>query len=205
MATTDDLRSTYNTVAKDYYFDHIGDTWDNDYIILFVKNLPKSARVLDLGCGPGTDTLKLKAAGLNVEGFDLSDDLLAIARKNNPAVTFTQGDMRKPPYKDRLFDGVFAKASLLHIPKSEISSVLAEVIRILKPRGLVHIAVKKGQGEQEETESDYGYSYTRFFSYWAMDELVNVLQNAGLKVTNKTETLSNSGKTTWLKIIAQKS
>ena len=89
------LCDTYNRIATDYTEDHKEDTWDDDYIQLFIDSLSKGAKVLDLGCGPGVDTAKLSKSGLLVEGLDLSDGLLEIAKGLNPGLTFTQGDIRK--------------------------------------------------------------------------------------------------------------
>jgi ubiquinone/menaquinone biosynthesis C-methylase UbiE len=204
MSNTD-LRKTYNRIAKDYLEDHKGDTWDDNYIQHFTDALKKNAKVLDLGCGPGVDSAKLVSNGLNVEGLDLSDELLVIARKLNPGQNFTQGDMRKLPYSSDIFDGVFAKASLLHIPKKDIPTVLDEVWRVLKDNGIVHFALKSGEGEDVLTEDDYGYEYSRFFSFWDMNDFVKELKKHSFEILRaETEKKSRSGHTIWIKIIAKK-
>lgn len=199
-----ELRNTYNQIAKDYVIDHGKDTWDDDYIKFFTDTLSKNARVLDLGCGPGIDSQKLVKYGLSVDGLDLSDELLAIAKKINPSLTFTQGDMRKLPYRDNKFEGVFAKASLLHIPKKDMPKVINEIKRVLKPSGIVHIAIKGGEGEGELTENDYGYMYSRFFSYWKMEDILKILKDSGFTVL-KQETWHRTefSYSIWLKIIAK--
>lgn len=127
------LKDTYNKIAKDYAEDHAKDTWDDDFIDYFSKELPLGATILDLGCGPGTDVVKLVNKGLKIYGFDLSEELLKIASKRLPEAIFSQGDMLNGlPYEDDFFDGVFSKASLLHIPKDKIENVLKEIIRVLK-------------------------------------------------------------------------
>lgn len=165
--------------------------------------------MLDLGCGPGWETLQLRRPGLTQYGFNVSEGLLSIARKNNPDATFVQGDMRHLPFPDAMFDGVFAKASLLHLPNSEVPEVLKEIHRVLKPRGLFHLALKKrreGQPSGEvRTERDYGYDYARFFSYWTMPELMAILPENGFTVTDSTETPSASRGTIWLKLLARAS
>jgi ubiquinone/menaquinone biosynthesis C-methylase UbiE len=201
----ENLRDTYNRIARDYNEDHKDDTWDDDYIQLFTDSLLENATVLDLGCGPGVDTAKLSSSGLSVEGFDLSDGLLEIAKGLNPGLTFTQGDMRKLPYEDEIFDGVFAKASLLHIPKSDIHLVLQEMHRVVKNGGLIHIAIKGGEGEKSLKEDDYGYEYSRFFSFWDMDSFEAELLKCGFSITKKdTYQKNRSGHTVWIKILAQR-
>ena len=175
--------------------------WDEDFIQIFSRIVGKGAKVLDLGCGPGIETKKLVEKGLLVYGLDLSEKLLDIAKKDNPTVEFTQGDMRQLPYADGQFDGVFAKASLLHIKKDDIDQVLSEIRRVLRPKGIFHAAVKQGEGEKEETEDDYGYSYKRFFSYWQPDEFKRLLTERGFNITNS-DILKRSF--TWIRIIAVK-
>jgi ubiquinone/menaquinone biosynthesis C-methylase UbiE len=201
----DDLRQTYNHIARDYVKDHRLDTWDDDYIQYFVDALKKGAKVLDLGCGPGVDSAKLVNKGLQVDGFDLSDELLVIAKELNPDQTFTQGDMRKLPYSKDSFDGVFAKASLLHIPKKDIPSVLDEVWRVLKLNGTIHFALKAGDGENVITEDDYGYEYSRYFSFWNINDFVSQLEKHKFSIFKaETSKKSRTGHTLWIKIIANK-
>ena len=205
MLNNENLRDTYNRIATDYTEDHKEDTWDDDYIQLFIDSLSKGAGVLDLGCGPGVDTAKLSKSGLLVEGLDLSDGLLEIAKGLNPGLTFTQGDMRKLPYGDEVFDGIFAKASLLHIPKEDIHLVMQEMHRVVKSSGSIHIAIKGGEGEATLKEDDYGYEYSRFFSLWDMDSFVSELMMHGFSITKKdTYQKNRSGHTVWIKVLAQR-
>ncbi|KKW01775.1 MAG: hypothetical protein UY34_C0008G0030 [Parcubacteria group bacterium GW2011_GWA2_48_9] len=146
-------------------------------------------------------TWPYRFVALSVYGLDLSEKLLDIAKKDNPTVEFTQGDMRQLPYADGQFDGVFAKASLLHIKKDDIDQVLSEIRRVLRPKGIFHAAVKQGEGEKEETEDDYGYSYKRFFSYWQPEEFKRLLTERGFNITNS-DILKRSF--TWIRIIAVK-
>lgn len=201
----DDLRSSYNLIAEDFANEHYNDTWDDDYTQYFITALKDKSKVLDLGCGAGNDTAKLADAGLLAEGIDLSDKLIEIAKKRSPAITFNQGDMLKLPFSHEEFDGVFAKASLLHIAKREMPKVLEEIRRVLKPNGIVHIAIKGGEGEGEISENNYGYEYKRFFSYWKMDDFKPLLEKHGFQVIkDDVFRRTPTSYTIWLKILAKK-
>lgn len=202
---TNNLADTYNKIAGDYSKDHEKDNWDDDFIKFFSEALFKNAKVLDLGCGPGVETNKLTMAGFDVQGFDLSEGLLKIAREKTPSATFIQGDMlTKLLYADEYFDAVFAKASLLHIPKEKINFVFGEICRILKPNGIIHIALKKGDDEKIIVEDDYGYEYQRFFSFWQPEKLQEIFQRHDLKIL-KQDSWTNPGmKTVWLKYLLKK-
>jgi len=201
------LKDTYNKIAKDYTKDHAEDTWDDDFIEYFSQELPRGAKVLDLGCGPGTDSVKLakKNKDFKIYGLDLSDELLKIASEQLPKANFLQGDMlQKFPYEDNFFDGVFAKASLVHIPKTEIGKVLEEMIRVAKKNGILHIAVKRGEGEQEVRENDYGYKYERFFSYWQSEEIKEVFNKYNLTLFKYDEKVNPNTGSAWLKFLLRK-
>ena len=108
------------------------------------------------------------------------------------------------PYNDANFEGVFAKASLLHVPKESIGAVLREVYRILKPQGIFHVAVKKGTGEKHITENGYGYEYERFFSFWEDAELKKLFMDSRFAVVNESAWERPERNTVWLKYILEK-
>jgi ubiquinone/menaquinone biosynthesis C-methylase UbiE len=199
------LKGTYDKIAEDYSKDHLEDDWDNDFIGHFSEQLSPKAKVLDLGCGPGVECVKFADKGFNVYGFDLSEGLLKIACEKLPEANFLQGDMLKRlPYEDEFFDGIFAKASLLHVPKDKLEDVLKEILRILKKNGILHIAVKKGEGEKNIKEDDYGYEYERFFSYWQPEELKDLFEKYNLTILREDKWSSSATSTIWLKFILKK-
>ncbi len=198
-------RNTYDKIASDYYKDHKDDTWDNDFLEDFIKHLPLSSKILDLGCGPGIESKKMSDKDIDVCGMDLSPELIKIAKEHTPKATFIIGNMLETfPFVNNSFDGVFAKASLLHIPKDKIHLVIKEMARVLKTGGIIHIAVKKGDGEHEVIENDYGYEYKRFFSLWQPEELSKIFQEFNLKILSAEQWQNPGKKTIWLKYILQK-
>ncbi|MEV0394861.1 class I SAM-dependent methyltransferase [Polymorphospora rubra] len=128
--------------------------------------------ILDLGCGAGRDMAFWADRGRPVVGLDLSLGMLrqAAARCGKP---LTQGDMRGLPFRDGVFAGVWCSASLLHLPKAFAPVVLAEVGRVLRPGGVLMVALKEGGGEGWEDESFWNPSggVTRFFARYAPAEV----------------------------------
>lgn len=203
-----DLKETYNRIAEDWHKDHLHDDWWIQDIDTFIKNLPPGAHVLDVGCGSGVKAKYLIDHGLKVTGIDISEKLLEIARREIPEGEFAILSMAELDTMQETFDGVFAQASLLHIPRKDAGEIVKKMVRRLKPDGLLYIAVKEvREGKPEEgiaKENDYGYEYERFFSYFTMDELEQYLTDAGLKVISKLRNPNKSGKTVWLQIIGKK-
>jgi len=137
-------RAYYDRAAEDYAAKTLAiDTTGR--ISKFASYLPAGSRVLDVGCGSGRDLIRLRAAGLQPAGLDISPSLAVIARKNSN-LPVTVGDLRTPPFADASFDGVWAMASLLHIETRELNTTLAGLLRILLPGGILFASVKRGHG-----------------------------------------------------------
>ena len=198
----DGLRATYDRIAEDWARDHEGDTWWRECTAKFASLLPQDARVLDAGCGSGQKAKFFEDRGARVLGIDFSEKLLEIARQTATASDFRLLDLRDIRTLSEEFEGVFAQASLLHIPKTETFSVIEGMVSRLVPRGLLYIAVKAQRpGNPEEeivTESDYGYDYERFFSYYTMDEMRDHVDRLGLSLVHAEVSQY------WMQIIARK-
>jgi len=98
-----------------------------------LSGLRPSARVADLGCGSGTFTTLLKAAGFDCVGLDISAKLIAVGRRKYPDVELLEGDIEHLPFPDGSFDGVLLSGVVHHFP--DPSRCAAEVCRVLRPGG----------------------------------------------------------------------
>lgn len=144
----------------------------------FFSRLILKGRVLDLGCGGGRDALLLRPRSLYV-GLDLSQPMLTQARMLAPTAQFVRADMYALPFSDDSFQGCWAAASLLHIPKRRIRQVLAEIRRVTS--GICFIAVKEGDGEVMLAEKN-DPTLARFYAFWRPKELAGVLSDSGFGV-----------------------
>lgn len=143
----------------------------------FAELLSKGGRVADLGCGPGRDSRFFVDRGLNVHGIDLSAEMVELARKRVPGAHFTQMAMEELAFPEGSFDGVWASASLHHLPKKRLLEVLKSVRELLKPGGLFYLTVKQGKGEGLVQDSRYG-GLQKFYSYFELEEIVALLKEA---------------------------
>lgn len=200
-----DLKGTYDRIAADWDRDHKGDAWWKEEIENYLAMVPPGGSILDLGCGPGHKSAFFAARGYETTGIDLSEEMIAIAKRDVQNATFEVRDMYALSGIGRPFDSVFACASLLHIPKQDVHLIMSSIVSILNPGGTCYISVKeKKEGKPDEavaTESDYGYEYSRFFSYFTADELRTYIKGAGMHVAF--EGTTKAGNTNWLVTVSR--
>lgn len=150
--------------------------------------------LLDLGCGPGRDTLDFIAQGYNSVGIDLSAGMLTEARQRIPQGQFVQANMLNLPFAAETFGGVWACASLLHLPRPDAVPALVEMYRILKPGGSLFLGVQRGQGEacREKERAKEGDILRFFYTYYLPGEFWNLVADSGFEVEALAENFSDT-------------
>ena len=132
-------RTFYDAIAEDYaalFRDQLAvRPLDRALLAGFAELVGEGGRVADLGCGPGVVTAHLASLGLSVFGLDLSEGMLAIARRENPGLCFEQGSMRHLDLPDGALGGVVSWYSTIHTPQEELPAVYAEFRRVLGDGG----------------------------------------------------------------------
>ncbi len=113
----------------------------------FLSQIPENSHILDAGCGSGRDTLMFKSLGYEVTSIDGSMEMCKLASEyagqdvihlQFQEISFTQ-----------LFDGIWASASLLHVPSNELGIVLTKLKNSLKENGVLYASFKYGDFEGE--------------------------------------------------------
>jgi SAM-dependent methyltransferase len=111
----------------------------------FLTLLPPGARILDAGCGSGRDSRAFLERGYEVTALDASEAMVELASRHigRPVLHMSFDQVR---FWER-FDGVWASASLLHVPRHSIDKVLERLVIALKVGGVMFASFKYGEGE----------------------------------------------------------
>ena len=118
-------------------------------------NAPAAYTILDFGCGPGRDLRSFVRLGHRAIGLEGAQAFAKMARDDSGCEVWEQDFLRldlPPAY----FDGVFANASLFHVPAQELARVLGQLRATLKPGGVLFSSNPRGQNEESWRSGRYG-------------------------------------------------
>lgn len=172
----------------------------------FANILPRGARILDAGSGPGHHSDFLTECGNTIVGVDLSITQLLLARsRSNSRSSYVCADILQLPFIARCYDGVWCSATLVHLPLHLFDSALSELKRVLRPGGFVSFSVSVGKLPAVETDG-------RFFDSFKDESDVirrcNALSLAVIKSHTNIMSLTTMGGRRigkWLNVLAQRS
>jgi ubiquinone/menaquinone biosynthesis C-methylase UbiE len=136
----------------------------------------RPARVLDLGCGPGTDTAVFADAGLDAVGLDITRPFLHAAREDVSAARFLQGDMRQLPVRADAADGIWSSAAFLHLPRSDAGATLSEFARVLRSGCPLLLSAKARETHEQDAAA---LPDGRKFTFWREAPLEQRIADAG--------------------------
>ena len=175
------LKTTYNGIADKYVKESEDDWKDKKYIDMFLKYLDKNMNILDIGCGVGELTEYISNKGHNVLGIDNAENMLEIARKRNPKAEFKNISLYDLCNLDRKFDAIIATYILVHISKTDISSIIKEFYNKLNKNGYAFFVFTTTlvEGIHEEALDN---NYNIYIQNYSIEEVDKILNSNGFKV-----------------------
>ena len=136
----------------------------------FLALLPPDGSILELGCGAGNHSAVMLEAGFAVRATDGSPEMAEIAsrRLNHPVEVMRFDELEE----NEAFDGVWASACLLHVPKPDLAGILTRIHRALKADGVFYASFKSGEADGRD-------SFGRYYNYVSADWLHATYAAAG--------------------------
>ncbi len=188
-------RVFYDAIAEDYsaHFRSVGAGGPLERAVMaayaeFVRGRDSgggSGQVADLGCGPGRVTAYLNSLGLSVFGLDLSESMLAVARRENPGLRFEQGSMLELDLADGTLAGVVSWYSTIHTPADRLPALFAEFRRVLAPGGLLLLGFQAGDVHKHH-DQPFGRPVSMTFQRRRPDRIAQLLAEAGFTLMSQT-------------------
>ena len=167
----------------------------------FLALLPPGGSILELGCGAGNHSAVMLADGFKVRATDGSPEMAEIASRRLgqrvDAMRFDQLD------EQEAYDGVWASACLLHVPRDELTGILKRIRRALRGDGVFYASFKIGEGDGGRD------SLGRYYNYPSPEWLATAYAAAGpwQSLTSDTSEIQSFDKTpaTMLHLVVRKS
>lgn len=190
--------------STEYYDKHAGEFFDNTVNLemqeiqnRFLELLPEGGSILDLGCGSGRDSAYFLSQGYDVTAMDGSEEMCNLASvhigQDVLHMQFSEIDF------EEVFDGVWACASLLHVPKNEIENILNRIIKSLKQNGILYMTFRYGDFEGERDGRYFSDYRTR-----DLKELISTFDHLELIDIKKAEDVRADRDILWLHATVRK-
>lgn len=147
----------YNKNSEEYFNSTLNVDMTNTYKE-FLKLVPEGGKILDLGCGSGRDSMNFMKLGYEVTAVDGSKELAkkasALLGKEVIASTFEELELKEK------FHGIWACASLLHIKREDLKTVLNNLYNNLDDNGVFYMSFKYGEKEYVDDKNRYFNCFT---------------------------------------------
>jgi len=174
------VKEGYNAIADRYLATRTRDSEDVRLLSNFIERLPANARVLDAGCGAGIPISQMLSEHFHVTGVDFSEAQIELAKKHVPNANFICRDMTKLDFPENTFDGICSYYAIIHIPREEHQSLLANFHRILKPSGFALLCLG---AEHLIHDIDEDYLGTRmYWSHYDIETYLKMLNDCDFSI-----------------------
>ena len=130
----------------------------------FLPLLPAQALILDAGCGSGRDSKAFLQRGYRVVAFDACQALVELAQQHT-GQPIAHRDFSQI-CEVNCYDGIWACASLLHLPENEVAEHIQRLWQALKPGGVFYLSFKYGEGEREQAGRHFTDATETRLAHW---------------------------------------
>jgi 2-polyprenyl-3-methyl-5-hydroxy-6-metoxy-1,4-benzoquinol methylase len=175
---------TWNKLAE-LYQDKFMDLelYNESYDLVCNTLTQTNAKILDIGCGPGNISKYLlsKRPDFDIFGIDIAPNMIALAKKNNPAASFALMDSREIDQIETKFDGIICGFCLPYLSQYDCEKLIFDAANLLHNDGLLYISFVEGypekSGYQEGSTGDRTYFY-----FYNLEDLKTQLSNHNFRI-----------------------
>jgi len=168
----------WNKIAEIYQYKFMNLNLYNDTYDILVDLVPKTnSSVLEIGCGPGNITKYLlsKNANLKIKGIDISENMVELARKNNPLAEFEIMDSREIHCLNEKFDAVVCGFCIPYLSKSDCTKLITDCNNLLNSSGILYLSFVAGDFDNSGFISGSTGDRTYFY-YHNLDHIEKELE-----------------------------
>lgn len=154
----------------------------------FIDLLEPGVKVLDLGCGPGNVSRQLMLSGkkFKIEGIDLSEEMVKLARKNAPSGDFSCKDIREISFSKESYDVLILSFCIVHLSETEMLSLLQKVSTYLKEKGKLYLSFMEGKNDGFEKTS-FSNEEIYYYYYHSAERVGKILKDNHLSILKVTK------------------
>jgi SAM-dependent methyltransferase len=174
------VRKGYDAIAERYLAGRRRDSEDVRLLGEFMQRLPAGAQVLDAGCGAGVPVSQMLSERFELIGVDFSEAQIGLARKHVPNANFICKDMTDLDFPDNTFDGICSYYAIIHIPREEHRSLIANFWRMLKPGGLALLCL--GAEPLVDDFHDEFLGTRMYWSHYDAETYLGMLKECGFSI-----------------------
>jgi len=184
------LEASYDRVAAQYADEFFCELerkpFDREVLEGFAESVRARGEVCEIGCGPGHISRYLQDRGATMRGIDLSREMVKCARRLNPDISFTHGDMLALKLPDATLAAIVSFYAIIHLERDKVPRALREMNRVLQPGGLLLLSFHGGQGELHRDEW-YDKPVSIDVTLFGNDEMSGYLKAAGFEAVSIAE------------------
>ena len=194
---TDRTLAYYNREAEAYIRETAGLDM-TPHLERFARLIPPGGHILDLGCGSGRDSRWFLDNGFTVTAMEPSPEIARRASRYLDREVKTECAQQLTAHDD--YDGIWACASLLHIPTSQMPDTLGRIAAALKPGGTLYISIRNGESGIWDQRGRYitPIPFSRFSS------MVTAVPGLTITTSYESHSVAAGGHDTWLNLLVQK-
>ncbi len=167
---------TWNKIANIYQEKFMDMDLYNDTYDYICKNIEKTkAKILEIGCGPGNITKYIlsQRSDFDIFGIDIAENMVELAKQNNPTAQFAVMDCREINKLETKFDGIVGGFCLPYLSETESKELITNSYNLLNDGGLLYLSFV--EGDPKKSEYKVGSGGRVFFNYHDLDKLKSQL------------------------------